>query len=223
MTIEQEVPQLAGLVDIEALAQKSRELDALSDAVGKGVVDFNSALAEAKVHVTVWLEAEDDLLARGHPTSSELAGYQLGWGRAAGHWTALVRRVRGSYTQMGRQLEVVGWTRVEDTFDEPLTNAPRHVRLEALGKFPRLVKELTNKTEQHLTSVRAALALVARGGAPPCAQCGTAPGGSHLSLCPDAQCDCWAKDQDSAIHARECGINKPYEPSPPVVSPESKE
>jgi hypothetical protein len=123
---------------LKQLSSFSKSLNEASDELSKQISAIESALNEFKLGVWVWVKKP--ILTETEFSEPDDAGnrrefnfnYELGYGKHKGKWGLLI-----SY----------GWEGDDgmDTKITPLRDAPREIRIKAMGRIPDLLDELAQE------------------------------------------------------------------------------
>lgn len=135
------------------LSTVAADLNAVSDELGKPVADLDAALKKLNLGVSVWtyLRGGED------PQDGDYWGDDLGYAKIGGKWGVAIRSVHGN----------VGWPDQERSESWLFNDAPRELRLVAIGKIPDLLEklhqsavEMTQKVRERLTDAQEVAAAV---------------------------------------------------------------
>jgi len=127
------------------LSAVASDLNLVSDELGKSIAELDSALRKLNLGLTVWVViSSDDDLPEGQTYRSE----DLGYAKVNGQWGVALRTVLGHYSFPD-----------EETVQPWLFNdAPRSLRLSAIGKIPELLEKLSAEATEATTKIRSKLA-----------------------------------------------------------------
>jgi hypothetical protein len=130
-----------------ALSGVASELNAISDELGKPVAEIDAALKKLNLGITAWVKFngwEDTV-------SATYYAEEIGYSKVDGKWGIAVRTISGDMNNPDEE------RREEWIFNE----APRKMRLAAIGGIPGLLNRLseeavetTNKIKDRLVEVR---------------------------------------------------------------------
>jgi hypothetical protein len=115
------------------LAVAATNLNAVSDQLGKTIVQLDSSLKKLNLGVSAWVTISSNEWPDGSWASD-----QLGYDKIDGEWGIGIRKVSGSYTH-----EECGENSTEWLFH----TAPRTLRIAAIEKIPELIDELTKQAD----------------------------------------------------------------------------
>jgi hypothetical protein len=160
---------------LDELTKVAAALNRESDQLNAVIEDFEEQLEKAGVGVTVWLDetrAVDQSDRRefydndGEVASQESEARLLGYAKVDGKWRVVVKEVvlkhAGGKDQWGND-EVVVVVREHSGAPLPLAQAPRVVRVEAVGHLEALAKTITATMKDHFESIKKAKKLVKDG------------------------------------------------------------
>jgi len=126
------------------LSAVATDLNFVSDELGKSILELDSALKNLNLGITVWVKL------RGGDSGYELDYWSedLGYGKVGGKWGIALRTVSGNHNYPD-----------EETIETWLFNeAPRVLRLSAIGKVPELLEKLSKEASETATQIRGKLA-----------------------------------------------------------------
>ena len=163
---------------LHELTEAAETLNRSSDDLTTAIRQFEEQINQTRVGVSVWLPDEfaegetyivgEDDGDNGRYERRRYDGWRLGFAKIGDAWRVVVRRelfqnedgavdARGQYE----------WSPYCVDFGPvALADAPRHVRVQAVGsggrpeRFERLLKALTERATEFTASVKAAMALV---------------------------------------------------------------
>jgi hypothetical protein len=137
MTSKNDSPVSRGQTSYQKLTAAAANLNALSDQLGKVIVELDAALKSLNLGITTWVpfSTGDD--------GSEWASDDIGYAKVDGKWGIAIRSISGDYN----------YPEGIKTDGEWLFNdAPRVLRLGAIDKIPdlleKLVKDVATITER---------------------------------------------------------------------------
>ena len=118
----------------QQLAAVAGDLNAVSDTLGKYVSELDAALKKLNLGITVW----DSLRASDDPRTQHYWSEDLGYAKIGGKWGIALRTVSGNYNYPDED-EIESWL---------FNDAPRQLRLAAIGKIPDLFQVLSEKASE---------------------------------------------------------------------------
>jgi len=126
------------------LSAVASDLNFVSDELGKSVTELDSALKKLNLGVSVWKPMYSN---DGLPEDTWYTHEDIGYAKIDGKWGVSLRTVAGDHNYPDR-----------DTIEEWLFNdAPRSLRLSAIGHIPELLDALTQRADETAKSVRGEL------------------------------------------------------------------
>lgn len=124
------------------LSVVASDLNLVSDGLGKPVGELDLALKKLNLGLTVWVPTKHETDENGNHW-----GEDLGYDKIEGKWGIALRRCSGNYDYPDDdQVEV--WA---------FNDAPRALRLSAIGAIPELLETLSAEGERTAKRVRAKL------------------------------------------------------------------
>jgi hypothetical protein len=135
-------------LSFQKLQSAASTLNSVSDDLAKFVARIDESLKKLNLGVSVWVSFHewDD----SHEGGSSYRSEDVGYAKINGRWAICLRKIAGDYTDPDRE---VG--------EEWLFNdAPRALRLEAVGKIAKLLEELSESATSMTTKVRGKLSEV---------------------------------------------------------------
>jgi hypothetical protein len=122
------------------LSTVAADLNAISDELGKPIADLDVALKKLNLGVAVWvsLRGGDD------PRDGSYWGDDLGYAKVGGKWGVAIRSVAGN----------VNWPDEEKQEWWLFNDAPRELRMAAIGQVPALLEKLHESTAEMARRVR---------------------------------------------------------------------
>jgi hypothetical protein len=125
------------------LSSAASDLNAISDELGKSIADLDVALKKLNLGVSVWV----DLRGNEDPQDQSYWGDDLGYAKVGGKWGIALRNVVGNYNWPDEQ-KIEEWL---------FNDAPRELRLAAIGKIPELLDKLNEKATEMAKKIKAKL------------------------------------------------------------------
>lgn len=129
----------------QQLSITASDLNKVSDELGKSIADLDAALKKLNLGISAWSDirsSEDD---DGSHWSE-----QVGYAKVGGKWGIALRTVNGNY----------GWPDQDSEEAWLFNDAPRALRLSAIGKIPILLEELSKEAAKNAQNIKARLAEV---------------------------------------------------------------
>jgi hypothetical protein len=145
---------------IQNLAQLAEKLNQTSDLVTKQLEDFEAKLRSTKLGIQVW--STERLNESTQPcetiedsdftyTVTETRRWDtIGWSRIGDRWRLIhkvVTKNRGWIDGLEREFQIE-----RESEPQPLINAPRIVRFQAINLLPQLVAALEKEANRHLNA-----------------------------------------------------------------------
>jgi hypothetical protein len=125
------------------LSAVASDLNSVSDELGKSISELDSALKKLNLGITVWVAIRGGT----SPDEMEFWGEDLGYGKVDGKWGIALRTVSGNQNYP------------DDDVEQWLFNdAPRSLRLSAIGKVPELLEKLSEEASETAKKIRGKLA-----------------------------------------------------------------
>jgi hypothetical protein len=127
----------------QLLSTAASDLNVVSDELGKSISEVDVALKKLNLGVTVWvpINSWDD------PQDGSYGSEDIGYAKIGGRWGVGLRTVFGRPE----------WD--EDNVEAWLFNdAPRSLRIEAIGKIPKLLEKLSEKAVETTHEIKNKLA-----------------------------------------------------------------
>lgn len=127
----------------QKLSVAAADLNKVSDELGRSVAELDAALKKLNLGITVWTNIRGNEDDQGSYWSEE-----IGYAKIDGKWGIALRTVSGNY----------GWPE-QDRIDQWLFNdAPRSMRISAIGKIPGLMEAMSKEAAESTKNIRAKLA-----------------------------------------------------------------
>jgi hypothetical protein len=121
------------------LAVAATNLNTASDELGRMVGILEKALKKLNLGISAWVA-----ISKGDSHGTEWWSRDIGYGKVGGKWGIALRTIAGSIQHPDEDSEEA-WL-----FNE----APRWMRVEAIGKIPDLLDRLVKQTEETTQSIR---------------------------------------------------------------------
>ena len=128
------------------LSTAAKDLNAVSDELGKCISQIDSALKKLNLGITVWVSIRGDKGARDS-FDSEFWSEDIGYAKVSGSWGVSLRKLEGDYSRPDQE-------RVEEWL---FNDGPRVLRLSAIEKIPELLEKMSNEAVQTTQNIRAKL------------------------------------------------------------------
>lgn len=126
-----------------ALSAAAKELNSISDELGKSIAEIDVALKKLNLGVAVWIPIRGD---DGGPNESSFWSEDLGYAKIGSTWGICLRRVTGDH--MADRETVEPWL---------FNDAPRTLRISAIEKIPDLLERLSTEATKTTKRIRAKL------------------------------------------------------------------
>jgi prefoldin subunit 5 len=121
------------------LSAFASDLNAVSDELGKSITDLDSTLKKLNLGISVWV----DIRSGEDPQSLDYWSEDIGYAKIGGRWGIALRTVKGN----------PNWP--DDDIEEWLFNeAPRLLRLSAIGKIAELLEKLSEKAAETTKKIK---------------------------------------------------------------------
>jgi len=127
------------------LSEAAKDLNSISDELGKSVGDIDFALKKLNLGVVVWVPIRKD---DGSPDDSSYWSEDIGYAKIGPNWGISLRKVNGDYQQPDE-----GWREECWLFND----APRALRISAIEKIPDLLEKLSLEAVRTTNDIRAKL------------------------------------------------------------------
>jgi hypothetical protein len=126
------------------LTSAAKELNSISDELGKPISEIDIALKKLNLGVSVWVPiGKDD----GSPNESWYWSEDIGYSKVGANWGICLRKVAGDHQQPDYDHEE-SWL---------FNDAPRTLRISAIEKIPDLLEKLSNEAARTTENIRARL------------------------------------------------------------------
>lgn len=122
------------------LSQAAGEINTASDELGKAVSLLDAALKRLNLGISAWVQ----LSGNSDDNCGDYWSRDLGYAKIGKSWGIALRTVSGNYNDPDSESGEV-WL-----FNE----APRWIRIEAIGKIPDLLEALIKRTEETTEKIR---------------------------------------------------------------------
>jgi len=130
------------------LSDAAKDLNSVSDELGKPISDVDNALKKLNLGVAVWVPIRHD---DGSPDESWYRSEDIGYAKIGANWGICLRKANGDYQRPD-----------EDQLEERwlFNDAPRTLRMSAIEKIPELLEKLSDEAVATAKQIRARLAEV---------------------------------------------------------------
>jgi len=116
------------------LSSTAGALNIVSDALGKAVSEIDEGLKKLNLGITSWVQI--GYSGPDGPNDSTYLAEDVGYSKISSKWGLSIR------TRVGDEQDPQDGERIEYW---PFSEAPRHLRLKAIGKIPELLKKLNEE------------------------------------------------------------------------------
>jgi len=127
------------------LRAASKDLNAISDQLGRSIAEIDFALKKLNLGVSVWVPFNQ---SDGIPEASWFWSEDIGYAKVGANWGVSIRRVEGDYQ----------WPEKEREDRWLFNDSPRKLRLLAIDQIPELLEKLSNEAAKTTKEMRAKLA-----------------------------------------------------------------
>jgi hypothetical protein len=127
------------------LSTAAKDLNDISDELGKCIAEIDVALRKLNLGVVVWVPIRED---SGVPEASWYWSEDIGYAKVGANWGICLRKVTGDYQGGDEAEEVESWL---------FNDAPRSLRISAIGKIPTLLEKLSKEAVKTTNDIRARL------------------------------------------------------------------
>jgi hypothetical protein len=127
----------------QQLTEAATDLNSASDSLGRSISELDLALKKLNLGIRVWVTAQSD---------EEDASYrrkELGYAKVDGRWGIALRTVSGNYNDPDERDYIEEWL---------FNDAPRNLRIGAIGKIPELLAALSNEASETTKLIKGKLA-----------------------------------------------------------------
>lgn len=128
----------------QRLSVVASDLNKVSDELGKSVAELDAALKKLNLGITAWI----DIHSNDDPQTATHWSEELGYAKVAGKWGIALRTISGDYN----------WPDQDDVEIWLFNDAPRALRLSAIGLIPALLEELSVQAVDNTEKIKAKLA-----------------------------------------------------------------
>jgi hypothetical protein len=127
------------------LSAAAKELNSISDELGKSISEIDFALKKLNLGVSVWVPIRED----DGDINQETWYWRedIGYAKVGANWGICLRKVSGDYNDPDQE-------RVESSL---FNDAPRTLRISAIGKIPELLEKLSVEAVETTKKIRAKL------------------------------------------------------------------
>lgn len=165
---------------ITNLKQLATKINRASDAAQNALAHYESLLQETGIGVEVWVSVVDQSLTFDDDHHPEARGIRIGWAKIGGDWRIAFQpvevrfedKIDKDYVLAHKDIladltvwnEIrfeVGDSRTDVVSAQPVANASRNVRFEALALVPRIIAELTEEAKKVATHADAVSKVIA--------------------------------------------------------------
>jgi hypothetical protein len=140
----EEIPLLERVANYYSqLTTVAADLNAVSDELGKSIAEIDVALKKLNLGITTWVpiySGEGD----HHREDYSFWSRDIGYAKVGGKWGISLRTVDGNYHEPD-EADVETWL---------FNDAPRSLRLEAIGKIPELLEKLSSNAAKTTKDLR---------------------------------------------------------------------
>jgi hypothetical protein len=126
------------------LTLAAKELNSISDELGKPISDIDIALKKLNLGVSVWVSIKKE---EGGPNESWFWSEDIGYAKVGANWGICLRKLAGDYQDPDAEQEEL-WL---------FNDAPRALRISAIEKVPDLLEKLSNEAAKTTERIRARL------------------------------------------------------------------
>jgi hypothetical protein len=127
------------------LSSAAKDLNAISDELGKSIAEIDVALKKLNLGVAVWVPIRHD---EGTPNESWYWSEDIGYAKFGTTWGICLRKVNGDFQRGDDDEQVESWL---------FTDAPRTLRISAIEKIPGLLEKLSKEAVKTTNDIRARL------------------------------------------------------------------
>jgi hypothetical protein len=127
------------------LSDAAKDLNSISDELGKSIAEVDVALKKLNLGVAVWVPIHKD---DGAPNDSWYWSEDIGYAKIGPNWGICLRKVNGDHQRPDEDQREEHWL-----FNE----APRTLRISAIEKIPVLFEKLSDEAIRTTKEIRARL------------------------------------------------------------------
>ena len=140
-----QVPTLSQRVadSFSRLRTAAKDLNSISDELGKSITEIDSALKKLNLGVSVWVRIRE---GNGLPNQSWYWREEVGYDKTNSSWGIFLRKADGDYSYDDEREEV--WR---------FSDGPRALRIAALDFIPELIDKLSEEAAKTTTTIRSKL------------------------------------------------------------------
>jgi hypothetical protein len=124
---------------ISSLRTAAKDLNQISDELGKSISEIDSTLKKLNLGVAVWI------VTNRHSVDSSFANEMLGYAKIGSTWGIAIRKLSGDHEVPEEQWEEEDWL---------FNDAPRSLRIAAIEKIPELIEELSVRAIETTRQIR---------------------------------------------------------------------
>ncbi len=129
------------------LRTASKDLNDISDQLGKSIAEIDLALKKLNLGVSVWVSFHREE-GEGGPNDTWYRIEDIGYAKVGANWGVSIRKVEGDYQWPDQETEE-RWL---------FNDSPRKLRISAIDKIPELLETLSNEATKTTKAIRAKLA-----------------------------------------------------------------
>jgi hypothetical protein len=127
------------------LSEAAKDLNSISDELGKPIAEVDSALKKLNLGVAVWIPIRKN---DGTPDESWYWSEDIGYAKIGANWGICLRKVNGDYQRPDEDEQEERWL---------FNDAPRALRISAIEKIPELLEKLSGEAVRTANEIRARL------------------------------------------------------------------
>jgi hypothetical protein len=143
---DDEIPLLERVANYYSqLTTVAADLNAVSDELGKSIAEIDVALKKLNLGITTWVAISRT--DEAYFDDSPLWRWDIGYAKVDGKWGISLRKISGDYSNPDQS----------DNEEWLFNDAPRALRLEAIGKIPELLEKLSKDAVDTASEIRAKL------------------------------------------------------------------
>lgn len=129
------------------LSAASKDLNSISDELGKPIAEIDVALKRLNLGVAVWVPIQKE---DGVPDESWYWSEDIGYAKIGANWGICLRKVTGDYQRQDCDERVESWL---------FNDAPRTLRISAIEKIPDLIERLSKAALETTEAIRERLSV----------------------------------------------------------------